>query len=208
MPSYLDQLPEHLRYQGSHTDKEIELRHATDDSAAVIYSDKYIMLILDPVVFPSGSPGTYLRVIETPVLKGASGTVIIPIADQHVVFIEIFRHATRSWEWELPRGFQESGLTASENATKEIEEELSVRPVDTECLGPIAPNTGLLAGIAEALIATLPSGSLDQVQGEANESIRTVKGVPLHELDEFILMNVRCGFSLSALLLAKLRKKL
>ena len=61
---------------------------------------------------------------------------------------EIFRHATRRWELECPRGFRKSGMTAAETETQEIAEELGLEIEGMHYLGEINGNTGLLAGIA------------------------------------------------------------
>jgi len=207
--NYLEFLPEALRYCGSYQNGEIELRSPIEgEEYGILYKDKYVLLIKDPVIFPTGVSGKYLRLVEAAALTGRTGTVIIPTVDSQVVFVNIFRHATRQWEWELPRGFQEKDHTTVQNAFKETKEEIDVEPISVESLGTIAPNTGMLSGCAEAFIAIMPSGSLQEMKGQKLESIRAVKGVRIDELDQFLLDHVRCGFSLSAIFLAKLRGKL
>lgn len=206
--NYLESLPENLRYIGSYKELEIELSTTTDPGLGIVYQDKYVLLLRDPVIFPNGEPGTYVRLVEKASLDGRTGTVIVPLVDGCIVFVEIFRHATRRWEWELPRGFQEEGLTTAQNAIKETKEELDVEPDSIESLGTIAPNTGMLAGSAEAFIASMPPGSLPLMKGQKLESIRGIRAVPFVDLDQFLLDHVRCGFSLSAIFLAKLRGKL
>ncbi len=206
--NYLESLPEHLRYVGSYKELEIELSTTTDPGLGIVYQDKYVLLLRDPVIFPNGESGTYVRLVEKASIGGRTGTVIVPLADGCIVFVEIFRHATRRWEWELPRGFQEEGLTTAQNAIKETKEELDVEPNSIESLGAIAPNTGMLAGSAEAFIAIMPPGSLPLMKGQKMESIRRIRAVPIVDLDQFLLDHVRCGFSLSAIFLAKLRGKL
>ena len=58
----------------------------------------------DPVRFPSGKLGTYLRILEPSALDGAAGVVLLPVRDNVIFLREVFRHATRRWELELPRG--------------------------------------------------------------------------------------------------------
>ena len=206
--NYLNRLPNELRYVGSHRELEIELSTLPSQEHGIVYEDKHVLFLKDPVIFPNGKSGSYVRLVEAAALDGRTGTVIVPLVDDFVVFVEIFRHATRRWEWELPRGFQEKNLSTEQNAIKETKEEIDVVPVSVESIGTIAPNTGMLSGSAEAFIAIMPSGSLPSMKGQELESIRAVRGVRLDELDLFLLEHVRCGFSLSAIFFAKLRGKL
>ncbi|MEL7336976.1 MAG: NUDIX hydrolase, partial [Planctomycetota bacterium] len=200
-------LPAEFTYTGDCSAGEIEI--VTDEGAAadvgIVYENKRMMVVVDPVVFPPDrSPGTYQRVIEKAQLNGIGGTIIVPIVDQNVVFVELFRHSTRRWEWEVPRGYQEPGLSPEENAMKETNEEIGVMPLRVQELGPITPNTGLLSSETTAFAAFLPNGCVDELRGQHSESIRETRALNFSELDPFILNHVRCGFSLSALLLARI----
>lgn len=68
-------------------------------AGGVLYRDRYLTLLRDPVRFPDGREGTYIRSIGT---TAEPGCVVLPLLDGEVVLIEHFRHATRSWHWELP----------------------------------------------------------------------------------------------------------
>ncbi|MEO0445400.1 MAG: NUDIX hydrolase [Verrucomicrobiota bacterium] len=205
---YLNRLPEHLRYRGNHAEGEIELQPVSseDSDVGIIYEDLYVLVVRDPVRFPSGVRGAYLRVINQSELTGSGGTVVLPIWDGKVVFIRIFRHPTRSWEWELPRGFQEPGITEEENVVAEMREEIGVGTETVIRLGAISPNTGLLSGRVSVYQAHLSASPLAGGNPGADEGIQEVREVPLMELDVFLLEHVTCGFSLSAVTLARLRK--
>lgn len=153
---YLQRLPEHLRNPGKQELGEIELL-LPDDSGTfgIVHEDNYIMLIKDRVRFPDGREGGYACLINQGELAGSSGVVMIPIWAGSVVFIRIFRHATRSWEWELPRGFHEAGLTEMENSRKEIREELGVDAATTRKIGDFNANSGLLTGLIGVYVVEL-----------------------------------------------------
>ncbi|MGP3928192.1 hypothetical protein [Streptomyces sp. 8N616] len=68
----------------------------------MVYEDAYVMLLRDPVRFPDGRTGTYIRSVSA---MQEPGCVVLPLLGGEVVLLEHFRHATRSWHWEVPRGF-------------------------------------------------------------------------------------------------------
>lgn len=207
MNDYLTNLPERLRTPGDHKSGEIEIISASDDeeNIGLIYKDKYFTIVRDKVRFPNGGTGGYLRVINTQEVDDLSGTVMVPIWNDSIVFVNIFRHATRSWEWELPRGFQELNISVIENARNEIKEELGSDITELEKIGIITPNTGVLADRSSAFVVKLANWA-DTGDHGANEGIKRAKLVPFSDLPEFIANGpVTCGYSLAAILHAKLK---
>ncbi|MFI9771903.1 NUDIX hydrolase [Streptomyces sp. NPDC052415] len=108
----------------------------------VIYRDQWRMLLQDPVILPDGRNGRYLRML-TP--QPEPGVAVLPLLGSDVVLIERFRHATRAWHWEIPRGGGTAGLTDEDNAAKHLQEELGSAPRDLLELGTLHPDTGILA---------------------------------------------------------------
>ncbi|TWU07951.1 NUDIX hydrolase [Stieleria varia] len=208
MTDYLDRLPEPLRILGNSDDGEIQIiatdrgqSDATDSNlkTGIVFEDRWLMVVRDQVRFPDQHEGHYVRIVEKAQLNKVGGTVIVPVVDGCIVFVELYRHATRRWEWELPRGYQEPGLTPEQNAMKETQEEIGVAAVSVSEIGRVTPNTGLLSSEVVVFAAMLPSGCIEQMRGEHREAIRSVLAVPFEEVDRFIQQNVRCGFSLSAM---------
>src|SRR5262245_35313789 len=70
-----------------------------------VFEDQYVTLYRDPVRFPGGQLGTYLRISWSE--KLGNGVVILPRLNNSFVLTRHFRHATRAWHWEIPRGFGE-----------------------------------------------------------------------------------------------------
>ncbi len=208
MPDYLARLPETLRRAGDSSQGEIEIIQAeqgqlsasdSETDTGIVFEDRWLMVVRDRVRFPDGKEGHYVRVVEKAQLHGVGGTVIVPLVDGCVVFVELFRHATRRWEWELPRGYQEPGLTAEQNARKETEEEIGVSAESLREIGRVTPNTGLLSSEVVVFAASLPSGASAQLKGQHSEAIRTVRCVPFDSIDTFAREHGRCAFSLSAM---------
>ena len=69
----------------------------------VAFSDSFVLILRDAVRFADGSLGTYLR--SVPPEGSFPGVVVLPIWQGHVLLVRHFRHATREWHLELPRGF-------------------------------------------------------------------------------------------------------
>ncbi|MCX4982420.1 NUDIX hydrolase [Streptomyces sp. NBC_00572] len=109
-------------------------------AGGVLYQDPYVLLVRDPVRFPDGREGTYIRALSA---AAEPGCVVLPLLGDRMVLIEHYRHATRSWQWELPRGFGTRGLSSAENAAKEVDEEIGARVEELIPLGELHPDSGM-----------------------------------------------------------------
>ena len=225
---YLDQLPEDARYIGDHTNGEIEIiedqeqiaiiieklrkklksldlsNHSVENGdLGIVFEDEYIIVVRDPVIFPNGKTGTYLRIFERSCLDGPAGVVMIPFRDGLVYLRRIFRHASRQWELECPRGIRPKDLSPSEAAEKEILEEIGIGVRSVHELGTINPNTGLLVGAAKAYLVMLKSGESNP-SPEETEAFGEIITLTIDQLTEKIsLGQIKDGYTLSALQLAQ-----
>ncbi|MFJ7159271.1 NUDIX hydrolase [Streptomyces sp. NPDC101118] len=112
-------------------------------AGGVLWEDQYLLLLRDPVRFPDGREGTYLRAVGA---VAEPGCVVLPmLPGGRVVLIEHFRHATRSWHWEIPRGMGTAGLVDRANAAKEVGEEIGARVLSLTPLGEVHPDSGMAA---------------------------------------------------------------
>lgn len=211
MRNYLSRLSKEDQYVGDHQNGEIEIitdpqiikRHYTIDDLGVVFEDKYILVIRDPVRFPKGKFGTYLRIIEQSGLDGPTGIVAIPIRDNLVYLRKIFRHATRRWELEFPRGFRTKGQTPSDTVRQEISEELGFNIKSLQEIGYVNANTGLLTGSTLVYLAELDSGE-PHPSIEEEEAIGEMVVLTYEQLKESIHNgDIRDSFTLSALQLAQ-----
>lgn len=165
----------------------------TQESGLVV-SDRFVTLVRDPVKFPDGSSGTYNRVYSTDLVQGAAVLPILP--GGKVVLIEHFRHATRSWHWEIPRGFGTPGMTAKETAAQELSEEIGSQVRSMSFLGEVFSDTGILGQSVLLYAAEIDSvGSLDD-----HECIRDARTMTLEEAEKWVMAGMLSdGFSLAAL---------
>jgi ADP-ribose pyrophosphatase len=100
-----------------------------------------------PVMHP------YLRIIAPPRLDNGppmgAGSVILatlpprrPDDSELIVLVQQERHATGTLELELPRGFAEPGVTAADQALRELEQETGYRSSEARLLGTTLTDSG------------------------------------------------------------------
>ena len=90
----------------------------------VVCEDEWYIAFRDLVIFPDGEKGPYIRYINKKgQLQGAYNVVILPYDNCKVFLQKEFKHNLRGWIWTTPRGFGEIGISAEENAKKELREE-------------------------------------------------------------------------------------
>jgi ADP-ribose pyrophosphatase len=118
----------------------------------VVYEDLYMIVVRDAVRRPDGSLGTYVRTLPA---SGAAGAAILPVLDGQVVLLRHFRHATRVWHLEIPRGFGEPGVTADEQARQELREEIGADAEVLVELGKFHSNDGIASDCVELFLAEI-----------------------------------------------------
>lgn len=113
----------------------------------IVAEDHYLIWVRDAVTFPGGIPGTYDRMIWKSGLLGTAGVVILPILQNNRIVVNInFRHATRSWEMELPRGGCKEKESLQEAASRELKEETGCLVKEFTLLGHMTQDTGMISG--------------------------------------------------------------
>lgn len=164
----------------------------------IAYRDQYVMILRDAVRFPNGSLGTYIRFVSEE--DDPPGVIVLPLYQGQILLIRHFRHATRAWHIEIPRGFGKKGLSAEENARRELEEEMGAIVSRLISLGQVYPDTGTGSLRAELFYAELESHG----HVEAYEAITELLPTPLSEFERMIRENeITDGFTLAAYARAK-----
>ncbi len=149
----------------------------------IVAEDGYWIWQRDAVLFPSGAGGTYNRLIWKNALTGPVGVAVLPILpDGRFVLNVNFRHATRSWELEVPRGMRMEGESAEEAARRELEEETGLQVGEVVSLGEMAPDSGVLSTVAPLFAGTVTGKGESAV--EFSEAIAGTKAFTLEELKE------------------------
>jgi ADP-ribose diphosphatase len=140
----------------------------------VVYQDKYTMLVRDAVRFRSGKLGVYIR--EMSPNEGVGSAVLAITPAGKIVLIRHFRHATRRWHWELPRGFGEPGSDGAETARREVLEELGVKAREVTYLGSMDGDTGAEVSRDEIYLARIdaPTWRGDGAEEEGIDDVISV----------------------------------
>ncbi|MFI1973664.1 NUDIX hydrolase [Streptomyces wedmorensis] len=166
-------------------------------SVGVVYEDSYITVLRDPVRFPDGALGFYVRIVET---AGFPGVVVLPFLGDQVVLIDHYRHATRRWHLEAPRGFGEEG-SSEQNAVRELTEELGAEVDQLVALGIVHADSGLLAGYVALYAARI----VRYGQVETAEGIRRAVPLTFTDAEELVRTGeVTDGLTIAALARARL----
>ena len=206
-PRYLQSLPESARFIGAAKDDEIEIidkREAPKIRAktGVVMEDKLHYFVRDALKYPSGEVGTAMRIIGCTMHDGPSGVVALCSRDGNIFLRETFRHATRRWELETPRGQRETGMTAEAAALKEIDEELGFKVLRIEQIGEVSGDTAILASTLPVFWAELaPGRPHDHPEGKEAFG-RIVQVLPAELRTRICRCEIRDGYTLSALTLA------
>lgn len=143
----------------------------------VVYRDPYISIVRDAVRFTTGRLGTYIRVVPE---VDAGGAAVLPLLDDgRIVLLRHFRHASRSWHWEIPRGFGDPGEGGKATARRELLEELGVGKADFTHLGAMNGDTGMNVGADQLYLARIEAADFgeepdDEARAEGIAAYRAV----------------------------------
>ncbi|GAA3200638.1 NUDIX hydrolase [Actinocorallia longicatena] len=158
----------------------------------VVYEDPYSLTLRDPVRTPDGRRFTYFRRINP---GNAPGVVILPVHPDGVVLLRHFRHATRDWHWELPRGYGTPGERPDADARRELLEEIGAEAATLTSLGYIHPDSGQMATPVFLYHADVAEYRVADEQ-EGIESVRTVTSADFAEMIR--TGEINDGFTLAA----------
>jgi ADP-ribose pyrophosphatase len=90
--------------------------------AGLFYEDPYLAVLRDAVIFPDGKPGLYHRAIAHH--NGPTGVAILARYRGDFILLRHFRHPSRTWHLEIPRGAVGVGEKPEHMVQVEISEEI------------------------------------------------------------------------------------
>jgi ADP-ribose pyrophosphatase len=164
----------------------------------IVYQDQYITTLRDAVRFPDGTLGTYTRNV---VVDSTPGVIVLPMYQGQILLIRHFRHATRSWHLEIPRGYGIPGASGEENARRELDEEIGGKCARLISLGQMHPDSGITSDNLELFYAELQSYG----KPEVSEAINAILPISAAEFEELIRANkITDSFTIVAYARAKL----
>ena len=185
-------------------DKELEMndRPKSWSSIGILLEDPYLLILRDLLRFPSKKLKTYTRLLNRADLNGGQGSAILPLKDGKILLLRQYRHATRKWHWEIPRGFGESNLSAEDNARKEIREEISGEIENLIDLGEYHANTGIESFSVRLFLAYI----LKTADVKTEEGIDHFELFSTSNIEQMIQMReITDGFTIAAYTRAKLQ---
>lgn len=161
-------------YKGDYKKGEIEIERENQ-----VFENTFATLFNDDVIFPSGIKGKYLR-FEW---NAPYGVMLLPRdLKGNILLVRNFRHETRRWSWEIPKGFGEVNLSPLECAKKELKEETGLLGRDWKLL-KVLPNTKGGTYIYEVLV----DGQMSTNNCELSEAISSIKFFKNHEILSMML---------------------
>jgi ADP-ribose diphosphatase len=149
----------------------------TDDTrVGVLAVDPYLLVMREAVRFADGSYGLYNR------LMVPAGVAILPVLGDAIALLHRFRHGTRAWHLEAPRGSRSGTTTVAEEAERELLEEVGARARELVDLGELHATTGCLDEAHQMYLARIDSvGAPDR-----HEAIAAIKVLPVPTVEQLI----------------------
>jgi 8-oxo-dGTP pyrophosphatase MutT (NUDIX family) len=123
----------------------------------VVCENSRFEVFLDDVQSENGDHIRNYLVVAPKMLTGdlIAGVAVLPIVDDKIGLLRIYRHAIQCYLWEIPRGFVDPAESDRSAALRELEEEtgLACAEDDLESLAIVAPEPGILAARAHLFVA-------------------------------------------------------
>lgn len=122
----------------------------------IVAEDTYWIWIRDAIILPSGESTAYNRFIPKCGLDGTGAALVLAVTPNNEILVNlIYRHATRSWEIELPRGTRKKGESTEMTAGRGVKEETGYRISEILRLGILATDSGQCTNFIEAFFAKI-----------------------------------------------------
>lgn len=146
----------------------------------VLHRDEERVVLEDPVILPDGRQERRLRILAA---RPEPQVAVLPLLDGQVVLVERFRHASRTWTWEILRGAGVTDVGDAQNAAGQLEELLGTSASEVIGLGQVHPDAAILA---EAVM--LYAARIDTLGELAHGArIRRVRVVTFAEAEQMAL---------------------
>lgn len=152
-------------------------------------------VIEDQVITPNGEKSNYVY------MKGRDAVTIIAQNKQcEVVLLKEFRYPNKKIYINLPAGNMEPGLSAEENAKKELLEEAGIKAEKIQKIGQFNPAPSSFKKDIHVFWVSEYSGELSNKNTEGDESISQVFSVTIPEIKSLIADGkIESGITLAAL---------
>ena len=169
---------------------------ADDTRVGVLAIDPYLIVMRDAVRFADGAYGLYNRLIVP------TGAAIMPLLGGSIALLHRFRHGTRRWHLEAPRGGISGTGSVRDDAERELLEETGARSADLIDLGEFHATTGCLDETHHLYLARIESVGVP----DRHEAIKSIEVLPVATVERLIAEgHITDGPTLALFLRARLR---
>lgn len=161
-------------------DKMLAIELATGRDVGVLKSDSYWIWINDACRFPDGREGVIGRILSKSLQRYPGAAVLPMLSDGKCVLNCEFRHSTRQWELEMPRGGLKRGESVEEAARREVREETGFVLDRLTRLGEVTGDSGVTG-----MLITIFKGSVTDAlppERESSEAINQVLKLSIPEI--------------------------
>jgi ADP-ribose pyrophosphatase len=149
----------------------------TDDMrVGVLAVDPYLLLMREAVRFADGGYGLYNR------LMVPAGVAILPVVGDAIALLHRFRHGTRAWHLEAPRGVLTGSGTRVEEAERELLEEMGTPPLELTDLGELHSTSGCIDEILHLYLARIG----DVGRPDQHEAIAAIEVLPVPTVEQLV----------------------
>lgn len=146
----------------------------------VLHRDEERVVLEDPVVLPDGRQERRLRILAA---RPEPQVAVLPLFDGQVVLVDRFRHAARTWTWEILRGPGVADVGDAQTAAGQLEDLLGTSASEVTGLGQVHPDPAILAEAVMLYAARIDAvGELGRGAG-----IRRVRTVAYAEAEQLAL---------------------
>lgn len=153
----------------------------------IVYEDQYAFMVRFPVFFPPAQgktdpvPGLYITWFWRALfgqMAAACGMPVMP--DGRIALVKAFRHTTREWVIEFPRGGLDIGSGVLLALKRELGEEAGLSCGEVIHLGDDEPDNGLMSSVVPVFLVRV------QGVGEAHpEYAEAISGLATFTVAEF-----------------------
>jgi len=159
-----------------------EIEKISGCPVGIMFRNKYWVWLNDAVQFPNQKYGVYGRMLSARNPNGDNcGVAVMAILPNGKIALNRnFRHATRTWEYELPRGGVEPNETIEQAAAREVKEETGMVIKDLQMLGKMATDSGVVNSIVPIFLAKV--GGQQQSSPEDGEAIAAIDTFSIEEI--------------------------
>ncbi len=102
-----------------------------------------------PALFssPSGDGAIGIMRLRIVPARPEPSVAVLPLLDGQVVLVDRFRHAARTWQWEIVKGPGAADVDDAQNAAGQLQDLLGANASDLIGLGRVHPDPAILAEV-------------------------------------------------------------